>query len=279
MKNHSIFEQFDRVQSTGTGNHVFDFLGAATNVSYKKGWEKHAVKKDTKYTPNYPPVNEHYFDWIALLQCVQSATGTFRMAELGAGWAPWLVRGALAAKQNENITNVELVGVEADATHYAWVKEHFLDNKIDPSTYIALHGAVSDTETILKFPKLDNPDEDYGASLRSASTAIMDYVEVKGYTLESILGQFSDVVDFVHVDIQGAEYDVIPSSFDLLNKKVKAMMIGTHISTEKHLALRDLFLSNGWNEGMVYSRNEKVQTEFGEVSFGDGFQFWRNPNF
>lgn len=276
MKHHPIFETFQRVESIGTGKHIFDFLGVATDVTYKKPWGKYAVGIGAEYTSNYPVVNEHYFDWIALLQCVRSASGTFRMAELGAGWAPWLVRAAFAARQVPAIEQIELVGVEADPTHYSWMKDHFLDNKLNPAKYHLIHGAVAPHSSRLRFPKLDNPDEDYGASLNAVSTN-GEYVDVQGYPLTDLLDRFTGPVDFIHMDIQGAEYDVIPGAMKLLKSQVKAMMVGTHTSLEKHNDLHQMFLDYGWKPVIVFPRNGEVETEFGKVTFGDGFIFYSNP--
>jgi FkbM family methyltransferase len=275
MKHHPIFETFQRAKSIGTGKHIFDFLGVATDVTYKKGWEKYAVRIGAEYTSNYPVVNEHYFDWIALLQCVRAASGTFRMAELGAGWAPWLVRAAFAARQVPAIKQIELVGVEADPTHFSWMKAHFLDNKLNPEQYHLLHGAVAENSIPLRFPKIDNPDEDYGASLNTV-TKNKEYVEVQGYPLTDVLDRFTGPVNFLHMDIQGAEYDVIPKAMDLLKAKVKAIMVGTHISLEKHNELHQMFLDYDWQPVMVFPRNREVDTDFGKVTFGDGFAFYRN---
>jgi FkbM family methyltransferase len=277
MRHHPIFEHFQKVKCVGTGKHVFDFLGVATDVSYKKGWEKFAIRRGTQYAPDYPVVNEHYFDWIAMLQCVHSASGTFRMAELGAGWAPWLVRAVFAARQNSRITGLELVGVEADATHFGWMVDHFLDNDLNPDDFLLLHGAVSPRPETLKFPKISNPDEDYGASTRAVGKN-SEYVEVRGYTLPDLLGRFSGPVDFVHMDIQGAEYDVIPESMALLRSQVKAIMVGTHLSLDKHDDLHRLFTQNGWEPVIVFARNGEITTDYGAVKFGDGFLYYQNPS-
>ncbi len=175
MRHHPVFETFHRTKCVGTGKHVFDFLGVATNVSYKKGWARFAHESGLEISPKYPPVDEHYFDWIALLQSVRGASGTFRMAELGAGWAPWLVRAVFAAAQVPAINKIELVGVEADSTHYQWLVDHFLDNDLNPEDYHLLHGAVSPVSEILKFPKISNPDENYGASTRGVIEAAWRY--------------------------------------------------------------------------------------------------------
>ncbi|MDY6938070.1 MAG: FkbM family methyltransferase [Cyanobacteriota bacterium] len=275
MQHHTVFENFQRVKSIGTGKHIYDFLGAATDVSYKKSWSKYAIGDGSEYTSKYPVVNEHYFDWIALLECVRAASGVFRMAELGAGWAPWLVRAAMAAKQIPAIEGMELVGVEADPTHYRWMKAHFTDNQLNPEDYHLLHGAVAPKSMPLQFPDLDNPDEDYGASLHAVSKT-GQYVEVQGYSIADILDRFTGPVDFVHMDIQGVEYDVIPGAMQSLKSNVKAMMVGTHISLEKHNDLHQLFLDSDWQPMIIFPRNGDIETDFGSVKFGDGFVFYKN---
>lgn len=277
MKHHPIFEKFQPQMVTGTGEHVFDFLGVATDASFKKGWEKWAIHKGRNHVYSYPPVNEHYFDWIALLQAVENANGTLRIAELGAGWAPWLVRGAVAARQKEHIKDVILLAVEADPTHFGWIKRHFMDNSILPSTHELIEGAVAAKPQTFKFPRIHNPEEDYGASLRSGEYS-KDFIEVQGYTLEDIVSRFDGPIDFMHADIQGAEYDVFPPNMGLMKKHVKYFMVGTHMANEKHDAFRELFTSSGWELEMEFPRMELSQTEYGDVQFGDGFLFFRNPD-
>lgn len=278
MMHHPIFYQFERVTSTGSGKHIFDFIGSCTQVAFKHGWEKHALPLEKQKTPNLPPVNEHYFDWIATLQAVNNATETFRMAELGAGYAPWLARAALACRQRDKIKSFEFVAVEADPTRYEWTKQNLSDNGLDPEDYHVLKGAVSDEGGILRFPAVDNPDEDYGTSLRAANTSEA-FIEVQSFSLAQVLDYFSGAVDFIHVDIQGAEYDTLPPNMDLLKTKVKTIMIGTHVKNELHHWIADVFQDAGWRETMNFTRNELVNTEYGDVQFGDGFLLFENPSF
>ena len=278
MLHHPIFDKFQNCEVMGTGKHVFDFLGVATDVSFKKGWEKWAIPKGRKHVYGVPPVNEHYFDWITLLQAVDRANGTLRIAELGAGWGPWLVRGAIAAKQIDKITDVHLLGVEADPTHFGWMKRHFMDNAILPSSHRLIQGAIAAESQLLKFPKIDKPEEDYGASLR-AGISSQEFIEVQGYTLEDIISRFDGPIDFMHSDIQGAEYEVFPPNMDLMKANVKHFMVGTHISGEKHNEFVELFKSHKWELEINYPRMELSRTQYGDVQFGDGFLFFRNPSF
>lgn len=273
---HPVFAEFQRVSSTASGHHVYDFLGTRTDVRYRKGWDRHAPAEGTVITPGYPPVNEHYFDWVATLDCVQRADGVLRMAELGAGWAPWLVRAAAAARQRRAIGQLELLAVEADETHHGWVRAHFQDNDLRPDDFELLRGAVGATAGTLRFPRLANPDEDYGASTRAARPGT-DMVEVTAYSIADVLVRFTGPLDFMHVDIQGAEYDALPPAMPLLKQHVRAVMVGTHLANDKHDELARRFLDDGWQPVLQFARNGTAATEFGEISFGDGFLYFRNP--
>jgi FkbM family methyltransferase len=273
---HPIFSRFEGVKSVGTGRHVFDFIGSATDSSFKRGWDRFALGAGVSAQPPYPTVNEHYFDWIATLLAVDRASGVFRMAELGAGWAPWIVRAALASRQRPNIERLELVAVEADEAHFNWVLQHLHDNAVGGPGVHVMRGALSDALGKVRFPKIDRPDEDYGASTRAISA---EYIEVPALTLADVLGKFSGPVDFLHVDIQGAEYEVIPPSMSLLRDVVKTAMVGTHISLDDHHRMVGYFREHGWREICNYDRNALCDTAYGQVQFGDGFVFFENPKF
>ena len=274
MSHHPIFESFSRTEAETSGLHVYDFLGGATRVAYNRGWASHAPAAGKKMTPGFPPPNEHYLDWIALLTAVSKASGTFRMAEFCAGWAPWLARGALAAKQKGMAS--QLLAVEADPTHFAWVREHFEDNGIDPAAHQLIQGAVSDKPETLRFPVIADPDVNYGASLKVGETTA-ETIDVRGYTIDEILAKFDGPLDFLHIDIQGAEYDAVPPHLDLIGDRVRAIMIGTHFKDELHDGLVDQLSAAGWTERLNLGRNRDNDTPWGPIRTNDGFLWFENP--
>lgn len=273
MNHHPIFESFSRTEAETSGLHVYDFLGGATRVAYNRGWASHAMAAGRKLTFGLPPANEHYLDWIALLTAVSKASDTFRMAEFGAGWAPWLVRGALAARQKGMAS--QLLAVEADPTHFGWVREHFVDNAIDPDAHQLIQGAVSDKPETLRFPVIADPDVNYGASLRGAA-GMSDTIDVRGYTIDELLAKFDGPLDFLHIDIQGAEYDAVPPHLDLITSKVRAIMIGTHMKDELHDGLVDQLRAAGWRERLNLGRNRDNDTPWGPIRTNDGFLWFEN---
>ena len=168
--------------------------------------------------------------------------------------------------------------MEADETHHDWVLAHLANNAIDrPGVRVqALRGAMAGKAGTIRFPRIVNPDENYGASTR-AVTASTDSVEVTAYTLQDVLDRFSGRVDFLHIDIQGAEYDVLPPAMELLGERVRAMMVGTHLSDDRHDALAASLRDAGWREHLNVPRNRISATSVGEITFGDGFLYFRNP--
>ncbi len=275
MTDHPIFHQFSVVPSETTGLHVFDFIGGATRVAYNRSWATHAIAAGKTVSPNFPPKNEHYLDWIAVLTAVSKARGVFRMAEFGAGWGPWLVRGALAAKQKSEITSSELLAVEADPTHYKWLIEHFEDNGLRPKDHRLVSGAVSLQAENLRFPDIAEPDVNYGASVKSA-THMKNTIDVAGHAIPDLLGAFTGPLDMLHIDIQGAEYDVLPSTIELIEDRVKAIMVGTHASDAAHDGLAALFQNDRWEERLNLGRNRLNDTPWGEIQTNDGFLWFEN---
>ena len=158
------------------------------------------------------------------------------MAELGAGWGPWLVRGAFAARQQPEISTVELLGVEADPTHFAWMRQHFSDNGLNPDAHTLLNAAAAGWAGTVSFPVNENPDDDYGTSIASAARAART-ITVPAHTLPDLLGRFSGPVDFLHVDIQGAEYEALPSAMDAMTAQVRSVMMAPILQTRCTMVL------------------------------------------
>ena len=67
-----------------------------------------------------------------MLESVLEADDGFTMVELGAGWGRWLVDAWSVLKQiGKTDKRLLLVGVEAEPTHFEWMKQHFADNGLD----------------------------------------------------------------------------------------------------------------------------------------------------
>ncbi|GJL96297.1 MAG: hypothetical protein DHS20C06_01140 [Hyphobacterium sp.] len=273
-----IFSEFETVQVEADGSSVYDFLGIGTQARFKKGWSKFVPPAGKKFNANLPVLNEHYLDWVAVLESVSRANGTYRIVELGAGWGTWSAAALGACRQNVAVRAVEAVAIEADVTHWQWMEEHFRSNRLLDHGVHLLHGAVGAESGEISFPVIDNPDEDYGASTRSVAAAPKK-VTVRAYTITEVLEYLSGPANFVHIDIQGAEYDTVPASMESLTTKAKAVLVGTHISSDHHRSMVKLFQAAGWRIRMDYERGQVCQTPYGPVKVGDGVVVAENPKF
>jgi hypothetical protein len=121
------------------GAFAVDFLGVHTRLSFFKGHLAATHRSNGRVaTAHYPPLNgPEYFILVSLLMSVVSATTNFVVCDVGAGWGKWLAvahhavlrRASVAASHN---LSTLLIAVEAEPGHFAFVREHLLDNGIDP---------------------------------------------------------------------------------------------------------------------------------------------------
>ena len=230
----AIFKKYERTAVVGDGRSVFDFLGGAILAEYKAGWTPLAEGKEL--TPGYPGANEWYIDWIACLVSAYLAKDAFRVVELGAGYAQWMVSSVQAFKALNPDGKAYGLALEADEVHYGWMLDHVKAN-FDAFTGVdtdLLHSAAGRDGTV-SFPVLAEPSRNYGASVSkgAAVSSGHDYVTVPSESLRSIYARLGEnLVDILHIDIQGAEVDLLLEA-DVTPELhcTKALMIGTIVPT------------------------------------------------
>ena len=163
------------------------------------------------------------------------------------------------------------------------MRQHFLDNGLDPDAHRIIHGVVGVTDGEARFPKLSHPHDHYGASAAFEGEETVDAPGYAGWetlrclSLKSILADWKRV-DLLHVDIQGAEGEILTATIDRLNKSVRRVVVGTHSRTIEG-DLLDVFSGNGWileSEAACGFRQAENGACFLTV---DGEQVWRNPRF
>lgn len=216
---------------------------------------------------------------------------SFEVFELGAGWGPWMaLAGVLARRLGQE--RIGLLGVEADPRHLEFCKQHLADNGLrppgdEPCTQLdgvrceLLAGAVWWEDTELSFPEGDPMD--YGHAARSLAVEFeyrgfhTEHRTVRAFGLGQLLAKVP-VVDLVHLDIQGAEYEVISHSMDALATTVRYLFVGTH-SRQIEGNLIALLGGKGWellNEKPCrFALDPSVPTLEG-MTTRDGGQLWRN---
>ena len=237
----------------------------------------------------YPLHDEHVLDWLPLLQAVLASRDVFRMVALGAGWGRWLSGGAFAARQRG--LRFELTGIEAEPTHFGWMQQHMIDNGIPMDCCRLIHGAASPSTEPCWFP-IENPAW-YGQSIVPVSEPSGDNTRLEAVRHGSQLQQVRAVpieealledrpVDYLHMDIQGTEYDFIARDAQRLTRLVRMVNIGTH-SESIERRLRKVFEEMQWirlyDVGLGTSAQVMLDdASVARVEFGDGVQVWRNPH-
>lgn len=226
---------------------------------------------------------------------VERARGQKQLSvvELGAGWGPWVSLGGVTASRL-GFAKVSIVAFEADATRFAAMRRHLAINRVvDESApdcghderreWRLHHAAAHSVNGVLYWPAASNLHDAGMAAIHEADAA-QDYrgktietVEVKAIAVAEAI-EHLPVVDFMHVDIQGGEADLIPSILDDLERKVRVLFLGTH-SRKIEGDLIELLGSRGW--GLYRERPcqfyplSEAPTLIGRT-YVDGAQLWIN---
>jgi hypothetical protein len=95
-------------------------------------------------------------------------------------------------------------------------------------------------------------------------------------TLKDLVSPF-ELVDFLESDIQQSEILVFPPFIDVLRKKVRRILIGTH-GRDVHNALHELFARNGWEIVFSYEPNATHKSALGPFVTNDGVLTVTNPD-
>jgi len=263
--------------SKGCDGFFVDFLGVRTRCSYLPiSYAGFSGAVEQAEGVNAVPLHESA-EIVALLTSIKEATQVLTVLELGAGWGPWLVAGAVAARQCG--LEARLIGVEGDKAHVSFMRTHMEDNGLDPDDHRLIWAVVGAEDGTAHFPILPDPSADWGAKADFSgdrdrlSARASSYIEVQSRSISSLVREL-DKVDIAHCDIQGAEADALESSIDAVNTKIRRLVIGTHgRAIEERLIM--LLSKHSW-----ILEHEKActfqQTGTQMVLLNDGVQVWRN---
>ena len=233
-------------------------------------------------------LHEHILAWAPLVLAMRRAGSVATTVALGAGWGRWAVGAAMAAQKLGK--DYRIVAVEAEPSHFAWLQRHVEDNGIDPARATLIHAAAGAKSGRCWFQTGD-PAAWYGQQiveeLAPPTDDAADIVAEGGAVLRNTrLVSLADVagdlerIDYLHMDVQGAEADILEAGTGLLDARVSLVNIGTH-SKPIEARLRALFAELGWMNLYDVSLGEARKVVFGdrseEVTFGDGVQVWVNP--
>lgn len=270
-----IFAWFPPVAAEPERGFLRDAVGARMRTAYLKG-HVHLDGVVAGHPERGRELLHEIDEWMGTLLSVREAAarGELTVIELGAGWGPWLVASALAARRI-GIPVVRLLGVEASPGHHAMMLTHFADNGLDPADHTLLLGAAGARDGTARFPRLPDPSADWGASVPNGlldrlRRHFAGHDEVPLFGVAGLVERFGRV-DLLHCDIQGAEAAALPAAMPALSARVRRVVVGTHGVAIDH-ALDAAFSAAGW---ALEVRQPCGLSEEGAL-LRDGTQVWRN---
>lgn len=206
-------------------------------------------------------------EYASLAAALASARESFRIVEIGAGWAPWAVAGIVQARRRG--LRASGIAVEADEARSSWAMQHAADNDVqaaliegtlddiaaqlaEPAGDVELRvirGAGWHTNTTLQFPVLDPGD--MGGAVWTLHGTDVDYRgahlphrDVPAVSIAALLDA-PDLTDLLHIDVQGVEFDLVQPTSDAIQRSVRLMAIGTTDRLTEGM-LQQHLLSRGW---------------------------------
>jgi FkbM family methyltransferase len=263
---------------------ITDFMGIRT-ATFLHSW---AAQFDNKVIDQLPlpddSLRAEAIEYHATFDALEAAAAdTFKVAEIGASYAPWVCVCATLARRSGRL-NTKFLAVEASAYLYQLIKLHLSENDLDdqmPSMHL-IQGAVGRSRGVLYFPIVSSPMENGGQA--TSDNVEVDYIgrqvgheRVEAYPVSELLGP--DIWDLVHIDVQGVEYDVLSAGMETLDTSVRAIFVGTH-SRKIEGQLLELFHGNGWQlkrERPTRFRYFPDKPDVVGWTTRDGGQYWVNP--
>jgi len=266
-----------------------DFFGIKTPIRVVSSLAHRSGVVNTDIPVPDDSVHANTVEYCCLFDAIEQSKDTFTMFELGAGWGPWMTCAAVACKKR-GFSEINIIGVEGEANKIALIKEMLSVNGLrndddELSQHFGnvyseiIHGVVTETDGTVEFPVVEI--EHYGASLLDVAAVRNHSREsVPGYSIETLIKDYPNV-DFIHLDLQGYEVEVIRAAIDAINSKVRFLCIGTH-SRKIEGDLIDFLMANDWEllrESpcmFLYGENVEISNQLVDLTDQDGLQFWRN---
>jgi FkbM family methyltransferase len=280
----ALFERFRNPPPQGQRGFVTDFLGSRIRVSSL--WDQVRFLDGQVLPPPFPVGDFHAetIEWIGLLKCIGTVRDRFTAAELGAGFGPWAVAGGVAARRS-GIQRLKLYAVEADPQHFGYLQQHFSDNGFAPADHVLINGAVGVEDGVAHWPAFEDSRNDWGS--RPLAGGKVDHlgrefsrlVDVPVISLQGLLSR-EQQWDLVHMDVQGTEAELCRSCLDLLDERVRWLILATH-SRQIEGELIETFYRRKWileNEKPARFTYHSGAATIEAMTVTDGTQVWRNPS-
>lgn len=263
------------VKSEPEAGYVKNFLGSRMRVeltSFTQDLSGVCYNEIPSIVSDY---HAHPIEFVGTLKAIEAGSGPFVSVELGAGWGSWSVTSGLAARRAGR-DPIRLYAVEASAGKVANMRRHFIDNGFDPDRHHLVHAVVGPTDGSALFPLVDVVGDWGGEAVFTDAVEEREGFEaIPSMTLETLLKD-EKLVDLIHCDIQGAEATVVRAAAEMLTRKVRYMVIGTH-SRSIEGTIHEVLSSRGWILENDQPSPYLHRPDGGSSIAFDGTQVWRNP--
>ena len=274
---------------------IIDFLGIRTAIAYH-GWVTRPSSGGITVA-EIPVPDDHIhaeaIEYLGLLMALERGLEKqrpdFVAVELGASYGPWVTAaGVLALRQG--FGHATLIAIEASAAAVPRITEHGSRNGLTANervTFKAVHGAAFVRDEPVYFPRV-NVSVDNGAQIsldkagKDYRGVEVEYDEVQGYSFASMTKDV-ETVDFLHMDLQGAEEMLLQDEdfLRVVTGKVATLFLATQSRFIEGLALK-ILPPHGWRlvreRPTTYVQHGRTDDVNG-WTIRDGGQLWLNPRF
>lgn len=288
-----LFTEFADPAIRPIRGHFTDFLGRITNCRFLPSIGHLSGKASTVIPIPGDGFYADAIEYTGLLRAFKTrGRDAFVVAEFGAGWGPWVAAGGVIARRH-GVSSIDLIGVEASLGKIELMKQHLLDNGLRPDVpdletrlggirARCVRAAIWSSDGHVEFPVVKAEQEYGGAVVQGEGTAdyrgmLFEKESVPALTVDTLFRD-NDVVDFLHIDIQGAELTVCRQALSTLQRKVRHLFVATHSRTIEGELVALLRPS-----GFDIVQEKPCRFSFGEwpgtvegLTAADGGQLWRN---
>jgi FkbM family methyltransferase len=309
IPHHPVFSSFDRTEPYSNEAAHYNFVGARISHDFEIDLAEASPLMDKRATfglkasgrsslydsdETFPHRDsEDYFEWIDLLTSIERAEESFAMIEVGAGYGRWIANASASIQRlkGPRIKRRHFLAFEANQRRFEFMVRNCAENCIPPAE-VELHRLAC---TVDGQPVLMKCDDDYGAKVirndallaneafQRAERVLAQDEKGHKFMLEKVPAvnlndMLTRTIDFMDMDIQGAELEVLPGAMPAMCRNVKLAHIASH-SNIIDARLAHLFHLHGWRPRYIFPCGHVNLTQFGEFRFIDGIQSWENPQF
>jgi FkbM family methyltransferase len=274
---------------------LIDWLGVRTDLdmhSWLSRPESNIIHVLGLPIPN-DLIHAEAIEYVAVITALERAAahqdGAFTMMELGASYAPWCVASCVLATRML-FSRIHMTAVEASEPSVPHITAHARRNGLTDRpdvTVRPIHAAVHVRDEPVFFPRI-NVSKDNGAQL-ALERSDVDYRglevahdRVEGITLTTLC-QDLPRVDFIHLDLQGAEEALLADAnfLQTLDTRVATLFLATQSRLIEGMALKAIS-AMGWRlireRPTTFQQNSRTSDVNGWTT-RDGGQLWLNPRF